>query len=290
VVSGNPEIGTGSAAQALPIIVADALGVDPSTVELALADTADRAEDGGVHGSTSTFSAGHAAGAAASEARARLLDRAESLLEARRDDLELRDGSVFVIGAPNSKATFAQLAAHGDGPIVGHGTAQEMSDPEFDDTLVQTHGFAAWPAPSFTATAAEVAVDPETGGVDVLHLATAQDVGFAFNPSGVAGQIEGGAVQGLGWALTEGLVYDGATLRDPDFKHYLLPTAIDAPRITAIIVECPSVEGPRGMKGAGEPPVTTPAAAIGNAIRDASGAVPYDTPMTPERVWRALQK
>jgi CO/xanthine dehydrogenase Mo-binding subunit len=288
VVSGNPEIGTGSAAQALPIIVADALGIDPSTVEIALADTGDRAADGGVHGSTSTFSAGQAAGAAASDARAQLLDRAESMLEARRDDLEVRDGAVFVIGDPESKATFAQLAAHGDGPVVGLGTAQEMSDPEFDTTLVQTHGFAAWPAASFTASAAEVEVDPETGRVDVVQLATAQDVGFAFNPAGVRGQIEGGAVQGLGWALTEGLHYHGASLRDPDFKHYLLPTAVDAPRITAVIVECPSVEGPRGMKGVGEPPVTTPAAAIGNAIRDACGAVPYETPMTPERVWRAL--
>jgi CO/xanthine dehydrogenase Mo-binding subunit len=290
VVSGNPEIGTGSAAQALPIIVADALGIDPLSVEVSLADTGDRAVDGGVHGSTSTFSAGQAVGAAAAEARTRLLDRAESLLEARRDDLELRDGCVYVVGAPDSKATFAQLTAHGDGPVVGSGTAPEMGDPEIDDALVQTHGFAAWPAASFTATAAEVTVDPETGRVDVLHLATAQDVGFSFNPAGVTGQIEGGAVQGLGWALTEGLVYEGGTLRDPDFKHYLMPTALDAPRITALIVECPSIEGPRGMKGAGEPPVTTPAAAIGNAIRDACGAVPYETPMTPERVWRALQK
>ena len=106
VISGNPEIGTGSASQALPIIVADALGIDPLTVEVVLADTGDSAEDGGVHGSTSTFSAGQAAGAAAADARARLLDRAESLLEARRDDLDVRDGCVFVVGAPASKATF----------------------------------------------------------------------------------------------------------------------------------------------------------------------------------------
>ena len=290
VVSGNPEIGTGSAAQALPIIVADALGIDPASVELSLADTGDGAADGGVHGSTSTFSAGQAVGAAAADARAQLLDRAESLLEARRDDLEIRDGSVFVVGAPSSKATFAQLTGHGVAPVEGRGIAQELGDPEIDDTLVQTHGFAAWPAASFTASAAEVVVDRETGRVDVLHLATAQDVGYAFNPAGVTGQIEGGAVQGLGWALIEGLTYDGAVPRDPDFKHYLLPTAVDAPRISAIIVECPSVDGPRGMKGAGEPPVTTPGAAIGNAIRDACGAVPNHTPMTPERVWRALRK
>ncbi|HKW44125.1 MAG TPA: xanthine dehydrogenase family protein molybdopterin-binding subunit [Candidatus Eremiobacteraceae bacterium] len=290
VVSGNPEIGTGSASQALPIIVADALGIDPSTIELDLADTGDDANDSGVHGSTSTFSAGQAVGAAAADARAQLLDRAESLLEARRDDLELRDGCVFVAGAPQSKATFAELTAHGKTPVEGRGSAPELGDPEIDDALVQSHGFAAWPAASYTATAAEVDVDHETGRVEVLHLATAQDVGFAFNPAGVIGQIEGGAVQGLGWALTEGLRYEGAELHDPDFKHYLLPTAVDAPRITALIVECPSVEGPRGMKGAGEPPVTTPPAAIGNAIRDACGAVPNHTPMTPECVWRAIRE
>ncbi len=289
IVSGNPEIGTGSAAQALPIIAADILGLDPSSIELKLSDTADNAPDSGVHGSTSTFSAGQAVAAAAADAREQLLARAESSLEARRDDLELRDGRVVVAGAPTVSASFAELARAGGGAIEGRGASVAVADPEFDETIAKDHGFAAWPAPSFTATAAEVDVDPETGRVEVLHIATAQDVGFAFNPAGVAGQIEGGAVQALGWALSEELIYENGELLNPDFKHYLMPTAIDAPRISALIVEKPSIEGPRGMKGVGEPPVTTPGAAIGNAIFAACGAVPHTAPMTPERVWRALK-
>ena len=289
VISGNPEIGTGSAAQALPIIAADALGIDPDGIELALADTGDGAADGGVHGSTSTASAGQAVAAAASDVRDRLLAQAEASLEARRDDLELRDGRVYIAGAPSVSASFAELAQAVGGVIEGRGASVEMADPEIDASLLQTHDFAAWPAPSFTASAAEVDVDPETGRVEVVHIATAQDVGFAFNPAGIVGQIEGGAVQALGWALCEELLYENGVLLNPDMKHFLMPTALDAPRISTIVIEQPSSEGMRGMKGVGEPPVTTPAAALGNAIFDACGAVPHTTPMTPERVWRALK-
>jgi len=83
--------------------------------------------------------------------------------------------------------------------------------------------------------------------------------------------------------------YEDGRFVNPSLGGYLLPTAVDAPEIEAIVVERPSREGPRGMKGVGEPPVTTPAGAIGNAIRDAVGVVPYEAPMTPERVWRAIE-
>jgi CO/xanthine dehydrogenase Mo-binding subunit len=288
VVSGNPEMGTGAAAQGLPIIAADTLGIDPSSIEFALADTGDETPDDGAHGSISTFSAGQAVAAAAADARDQLLAQAESMLEARREDLELRDGRVVNSEVPSVGATFAELARAAGGSIEGKGASSGLADPEIDESSVQGHAFAAWPEPSFIATAAEVEVDPETGEVRVLHIATAQDVGFAFNPTGVTGQIEGGAVQAMGWALSEELKYEDGALLNPDLKNYLLPTALDAPRITPIIVERPSDAGPRGMKGAGEPPVTTPAAAIGNAIRAACGAVPHTTPMTPERVWRAI--
>ncbi|HLJ82594.1 MAG TPA: xanthine dehydrogenase family protein molybdopterin-binding subunit [Candidatus Eremiobacteraceae bacterium] len=289
VVSGNPEMGTGAAAQGLPIIAADALGIDPASIEFALADTGDETPDDGAHGSISTFSAGQAVAMAAADARDQLLAHAESMLEARREDLELRDGRVVNSEVPSVGASFAELARAAGGSIQGQGASSGLPDPEIDESLLQGHAFAAWPAPSFIATAAEVEVDPETGGVHVLHIATAQDVGFAFNPAGVKGQIEGGAVQAMGWALCEELKYEDGALLNPDLKHYLLPTALDAPRITAIIVERPSDAGPRGMKGAGEPPVTTPAAAIGNAIRAACGTVPHTAPMTPERIWRAIQ-
>ena len=289
VASGNPEVGTGSAAVALAILTADALGVDPEAVELILADSATDTYDSGVGGSGSTFSAGQAVDAAAKDAREKLLALAEDALEARAEDIELRDGRAGVRGAPEHSVTLAALAAKAGGAVVGAGAAPELIDPEFDKSLIETHDFASWLAPSFTTTAAEVEVDPDTGRVNVLKIVTAQDVGFAVNPTGIIGQIEGGAVQALGYALTEELQFDERGIVNPDLKSYLLPTAVDAPEIEAIIIEKPSAEGPRGMKGAGEAPVTTPAAAIANAIRAAVGVAPHEAPMTPERVWRAIR-
>lgn len=288
--SGNPEVGTGSAAWALPMLAADALGMKPEDIEVVLADTASATYDGGVGGSGSTFGSGMAAENAAKDARAKLIAKAEDVLEARADDIELRDGRAYVRGSPGHFADFASLAAAAGGTIEGRGEAIGSEDPEFDAALVESHTFASFMGPSFTATAAEVEVDADTGRVRVRKIATAQDVGFAVNPPGVIGQIEGGAVQGLGWALTEEMRYRDGCFVNPSFGGYLLPTAVDAPEIEAIIVEQPTKEGPRGMKGAGEPPVTTPAGAIGNAIRDAVGVVPYEAPMTPERVWLAIEE
>ena len=289
VASGNPEVGTGSAAAALPIIVADVLGIDPSRIDMELADTATGTYDSGVGGSGSTFSAGQAVEAAAVRVRQKLLERAEQMLEARAEDLVLEGGRAFVRGTDGPGISLERLVQSAGGEVSEAGEAPELGDPEIDESLVETHEFAAWLAPSFTATAAQVEVDRETGRVSVEKIATAQDVGFAINPTGVVGQIEGGATQALGYALTEELKFDERGLVNANFKDYLLPTAVDAPSIEAIIVQSPSEEGPHGMKGAGEPPVTTPAAAIANAVRDAVGTAPNEIPMTPERVWQALQ-
>lgn len=289
VHSGNPEVGTGSAAAALPIIVADRLGVDPSSITVTLADTATQTFDSGVGGSGSTFSAGLAALEAADAVRGRLIERAEDLLEARAEDIELHEGHARVRGAPDHTVSFAQLAAASGGSVQADGVAPEVGDPEFDAEAVESHGFESWLAPSFVASAADVEVDTQTGRVNVRRIVTAQDVGHAINPAGIIGQIEGGAVQALGFALTEELRFGERGIQNPGFHDYLMPTALDAPAIEAIIIERPSPESPMGLKGVGEPPMTTPAAAIGNAIRDAAGSVPYITPMTPERVWRAAR-
>ncbi|HXW50407.1 MAG TPA: xanthine dehydrogenase family protein molybdopterin-binding subunit [Candidatus Acidoferrales bacterium] len=290
VQSGNPEVGTGAAAGALPLIVADRLGVDPGSIVLTLGDTATDTYDGGVGGSASTFSAGQAVKAAADGVRRQLLERAEDALEARREDIELRDGRAHVRGAPSHSIAFGALAGQNGGTISGEGKTEEINDPEFDSSLVESHDFASWIAPSFVTSAAEVEVDRATGRVAVRKIVTAQDVGVAVNPSGVIGQIEGGAVQGLGFALSEELRFGSHGIETTGFHDYLLPTMLDAPAIEAIVIETPSAEGPfGGMKGAGEPPVTTPAGAIGNAIRNAVGTAPHTVPMTPERVWKAIK-
>jgi CO/xanthine dehydrogenase Mo-binding subunit len=287
VASGNPEVGTG-AASALPMMAAEVLGIDPARIKLVLSDTATDTHDSGVGGSSSTFGAGMAVTAAATDVRTKLIARAEEALEARGDDIVLRDGRAEVRGAPDRSVTFADLARAAGGTISGEGESSEPNDPEFDESLTETHGFATWLAPSYIASAAEVDVDRDTGAVVVRKIATAQDVGFAVNPVGAIGQIEGGAVMGLGWALTEELHYDDRGNIKPDLKDFMMPTAVDAPEIEVIMLDSPSGAGPYGLKGVGEPPITTPPAAIACAIRAAVGAAPHETPMTPERVWRAL--
>ena len=288
--SGNPEVGTGSAAAALPMLAAEVLGIAPEDVEVVLADTSTGTHDEGVGGSGSTYGSGMAVERAAVAVRAALVERAEHQLEARGDDIELRGGRALVRGSPDHSVTFAELAAAAGGTIAGEGDAEGPPDPEFDASLVETHGFASWSGPSFAATAADVRVDTQTGRVEVRKLVTAQDVGFAVNPSGIVGQIEGGAVQGLGWALTEELTYANGAIAHPGFAHYLLPTSVDAPEIEVVIVENPAPDAPRGMKGVGEPPVTTPPGAIANAVFDAVDTPPHEAPMSPERVWRMLRE
>jgi len=269
-------------------MAAEVLGVDPARIKLVISDTATDTYDSGVGGSASTFSAGMAVTAAATDVRAKLIERAEEALEARADDIVLRDGRAEVRGAPDRNVSFADLAKAAGGTIIGKGETEEPNDPEFDESLTETHGFATWLAPSYIASAAEVEVDRETGAVAVHKIVTAQDVGFAVNPVGAIGQIEGGAVMGLGWALTEELHYNARGTIKPDLKDYLMPTAVDAPALEVILIDSPSGAGPYGLKGVGEPPITTPPAAIACAIRAAAGAAPHETPMTPERVWRAL--
>ena len=289
LASGNPEVGTGSAA-ALPLLAAEVLGIDPSHITLHISDTATATYDSGVGGSSSTFGAGMAVTVAAADVRTKLLAQAEETLEARGDDIELRDGRAEVRGAADRSVTFADLARAAGGTISGEGESTEQNDPEFDESLTEAHGFATWLAPSYTASAAKVQVDRDTGAVAVRKIATAQDVGFAVNPVGVIGQIEGGAVMGLGWALTEELHYDKRGIIRPDLRDYLMPTAVDAPDIEVIVLDSPSGVGPYGLKGVGEPPITTPPGAIACAIRDAVGAAPHETQMTPERVWRSLSE
>jgi CO/xanthine dehydrogenase Mo-binding subunit len=141
----------------------------------------------------------------------------------------------------------------------------------------------------FAAHIAKVAVDPDTGEVRVLDYVAAQDVGFAINPAEVEGQIHGGVTQGLGWALFEGFSYDeNGQLLTSTLMDYALPHSQDVPNITPLMVEIPSASGPFGAKGVGEPPVVPVAAAVANAIADATGARVTHIPMTPERVFTAL--
>ncbi len=194
--------------------------------------------------------------------------------------MELRNGKVMVKGVPEKYVTLQQIAANSMNfgapyePVYGRGrSANRVSSP------------------MFAAHLAKVAVDPETGEVRVLDYIAAQDVGRAINPAEVEGQIHGGVVQGIGWALFEGMTYDEhGQLLTSTLMDYALPLGKDVPTITPLLVEVPSELGPFGAKGVGEPPVVPVAAAIANAIRDAVGVRMTQIPMTAERVFASLKE
>ena len=258
-------------------IVADVLGVDPDLVQVQSLDSSAAPSSPGSGGSTITYSAGRAIRAAAEEVGRRLLEAAALQLEISIDDLELGDGSVRPRGTPERAIPLAKLvranARAGRAPIEGHGGADEPSL-----------------APSIAGHVARVEVDRATGAVTVLEDHVVQDVGRVLNAALVAGQQHGAAAQGIGWATLEELVHDDqGQLMSGTFMDYALPRAEHIGRLSTTSVEVPAPDGPLGAKGIGEAPVIPGAAAIANAVADATGMRLRELPMSRLRVWRALQ-
>jgi CO/xanthine dehydrogenase Mo-binding subunit len=276
VVLGTVDL-TGSDTS-MALIAAEGLGMSVSSVNVSHDNTDTMPYSGGTGGSKTTYSMGPAVLAAAQDARNQILSIAADMLEASPEDLEIKDGNVNVKGAPGKNVPLSQVAAASmrfggqHAPVYGRGQVAIKNS-----------------SPMFAAHIAKVAVDPDTGEVRVLDYVAAQDVGFAINPAEVEGQIHGGVTQGLGWALFEGFSYDeNGQLLTSTLMDYALPHSQDVPNITPLMVEIPSASGPFGAKGVGEPPVVPVAAAVANAIADATGARVTHIPMTPERVFTAL--
>jgi CO/xanthine dehydrogenase Mo-binding subunit len=262
------------------VIAAAAFGLSPDKVRVVTADTSSAPYSGASGGSKVTYTVGPAVLRAAESAREKLLAAASQELEIAPDDLEVVDGVVRAVGAPDRSITveeIAQKALRFGGryePIEGHGGS------------AQTRG-----APSVAAHLSHVRVDRETGEVELLRHVIAQDVGRALNPALVEGQMRGGATQGMGWALFEQLDHDdGGRLLTGSFLDYAIPTAERVPEIETLIVEVPAPDGPFGAKGIGEAPVVGAPAAIANAVAAACGTRLYELPMTPARIWGALRE
>jgi CO/xanthine dehydrogenase Mo-binding subunit len=261
------------------VIAAAAFGLSPDKVRVVHADTATGPYAGASGGSKVTYTVGRAVEGAARAARVKVLAAASQELEIAPDDLEVVDGVVRAVGAPGRSITVEELAKKTlrfggrYEPIEGHGGS------------AQTVG-----APSVAAHLSHVRVDRETGEVELLRHVVAQDVGRALNPALVEGQMRGGAVQGIGWALFEQLDHDeDGHLLTGSFLDYAVPVAERVPEIDTLIVEVPAPDGPFGAKGIGEAPVVAAAPAIANAVAAATGARLHELPMTPARVWRALR-
>lgn len=290
IVTGAQENGSG-AVMAMPAFVAEELGLRPQDLTLHYQDTDAAPWDMGSCGSQTTFNSGRAVLAAALDVREQLLDAAADELEAAREDLELAEGTVRVKGSPEKAVTIASLA---DAQTIhGRGSGELPQEPPVDAELcLGRHGLESFIAPQLIAHAVRVKVDRETGVVRVLQVAAAHDCGRILNRMGADGQVYGGVVMGLGQALSEG------TQLDADGRHlnahlldYKLVTASDAPRIDVAWIETDTPNaGPKGSKGVGEPPCVPTAGAVANAIARVTGARVRRLPMTPERVWDALQE
>jgi len=257
-------------------IVAEELCVSPERVRVVSGDTDQASYAPQSSGSKTTYSMGNAVRIAAENARRELLIRAAEILGADSEELALGDGRIWVGDEADRAVTFAELGTASlseHGPILGEGALARLRR-----------------YPAFTADVAEVEVDTETGAVRVVRMVAAQDVGRAINPLSVEGQIEGGTVQGIGWALTEEMVYEEGRLGSPTLADYRAPTARDVPNIESAIVEVPVPDGPYGAKGVGEPPIVPVGPAVANAICDALGVRVHDLPITPEKIVRALKE
>jgi CO/xanthine dehydrogenase Mo-binding subunit len=291
IITGAQECGTG-AVMALPILVAEELGMRPEDFSILAQDTDAGGWDAGASGSQTTFNNGRAVIEAAREVRAQLLELAEEELEASREDIELVDGMARVKGSPTKSVPITTLAetAHGDRLLLGKGSGSPPPSPDVDASgCTGRLGMETFAAPTFITHAVRVRVDRETGVCRVLEVAASHDCGVILNPVGAEGQVEGGVVMGIGMAMLEGsVVGEDGRQRNPHLLDYKLQTSADAPPISIAFVDAPSpYGGPKGSKGTGEPPCVPTPGAIGNAIAQVTGARVHQLPMTPERVWAA---
>jgi CO/xanthine dehydrogenase Mo-binding subunit len=275
VVVGTPDIGGSRASLAL--MCAEELGVDVGRIRPLIADTESVGYNDTTGGSRVTFATGMAVIEAARGVTSQLRERAAKTWDVPVEEVAWRDGAAHHEGAahePLSLAALARGAFRTGGPITG-------------SAALTARGVGA----SFGVHVVDVEVDRETGKVSVLRYTAIQDAGKAVHPSYVEGQLQGGAVQGIGWALNEEYVYDeDGVLQNAGFLDYRVPVALDVPMIDTVIVEVPNPRHPYGVRGVGETPIVPPLGAIANAIQRATGVRMSHAPMSPPRLVEALDR
>jgi xanthine dehydrogenase molybdenum-binding subunit len=274
LIEGNPDIG--GTRTTIAMQAAEVLGIPAENVHPSVADTDSIGYNDLTAGSRTTMASGTAAIAAARLIVEEMKLRVAIIWETEADNVDFADGVFTNRVAPDQTLGFqkaaSQLGTTG-GPVAKTGT-------------VNVRGSGGG---SFGTHVVDVEVDPDTGKVEILRYTAAQDAGKAVHPSYVEGQFQGGAVQGIGWALNEEYyTTEDGVMANSTFLDYRMPTSLDVPSIEAIIVEVPNTNHPFGVRGIGETSIVPPAPAVANAIADAIGVRMYQTPMNPGRILAAL--
>ncbi len=284
--SGRPTLhmafwdtGTGSHT-VLRQMVAQELSLPVDEVDIELLDTSEMPFSSGSGGTRVTYTAGQAVVGAARELRRRIIRAAAPLLDSPEEDVTLQSGRVVVGPSPLRPAYYRTINI---GEVVAHAD---------DGAIVAEYEFASEPpsVTSFCAQAAEVEVDPETGAITVNRFVTAHDVGAILNPLMHQGQVEGGVIQGLGYALMEELQTEDGHISTLSFGDYKIPTSADIPELVTVLVEGNNGPAPYRSKGIGESANIPVAAAIANAVTDAIGVPVTSLPLTAEKVLQALRE
>ncbi len=290
VRSGVTDIGAGQTS-ALGQIAAELLGVDLDQVVIYNSDSAVTPLAGTSTASRALYMTGNACKNAATAIRERFLERTAKHFEVDVDQVDLADNRAFVIDEPERSMPLKQLIALCATEGIHRSELVQFNAPFTDPIDPETGQGRVHPDYTYGAQAIEVAVDTETGEVRVLKSVAAHDVGQCINRAAVEGQIEGGTAMGLGYALSEEMIYKDGQLMTPSFSEYLIPTSMDTPQEhQAIILESRSGLGPFGAKGIGEPALTPVAPATANAVADAIGVRVMDFPLTPEKIVNALKE
>ena len=272
LIMGSVDIGGTRASIAQQ--AAETLGIAYEDIKPTVVDTDSIGFTFVTGGSRTSFATGIAAIEAAESIKAQMVARAAKIWDTEEADVEYVDGVVRHKSDPELRLGFKDLArqlASTGGTIAG----QANVDPAGEGNSYAVH-------------IADVEVDPETGKTEVTRYTAIQDVGKAVHPSYVEGQMQGGVVQGIGWALNEEYYFDNnGRMMNPTFLDYRMPTSLDLPMIDTVIVEVANAGHPYGVRGVGEVPIVPPMAAIANGIHEATGLRLRSLPMTPGKVLEA---
>jgi xanthine dehydrogenase molybdenum-binding subunit len=273
LVEGSVDIGGSRAAAAMH--VAEVLGLAYAEVKPMIGDTESVGFTSQTGGSSATFKTGWACYEAATDVKRQMIERAAKIWEVDAADVEYARGMLTYTKNPELRMGFKEVARRLNatgGPIVGRANVAPRGA-----------------GPGFAVHIVDVEVDPDTGKTEILRYTALQDAGKAIHPSYVEGQIQGGVVQGIGWALNEEYVFnDKGEMLNASFLDYRMPTSLDLPMIDTVIVEVPNPGHPYGLRGVGEVSIVPPMAAIANAIYRATGVRMRNLPMSPGKVVEAL--